>query len=68
VRQVTEILSRVPAERQKMGQKARDLDIKDPLDVMDFAAACSDMNIRLHSAALMIRSSIDRLNNPGEST
>ena len=68
VRQVTEILSRLPAERQKMGQKARDIDIKDPLDVMDFAAACSDMNIRLHSAALMIRSSIDRLNNPGEST
>lgn len=68
LRVATEVLSRVPAERQKMGQKARDINIKDPLDVMDFAAACSDMNIKLHSAALMIRSSIDRLNNPGGST
>jgi 3-hydroxy-3-methylglutaryl CoA synthase len=68
VRTAAQIVSLLPEQRQKLAAMARELQLQDPLAEMDLVEACSTARVALVTAEMMVRSSLGKLNNSGEST
>ena len=68
VRTAAQIVSLLPEQRRNLAAMARELQLQDPLAAMDLVDACTTTGVSLVTAELMVRSSLDKLNNSGGST
>jgi len=62
-RTAAQIVSLLPEQGQKLAAMARELQLQDPLAAIDLADACRTAGVSLVTAELMVRSSLDKLNN-----
>jgi hypothetical protein len=62
-RTAAQIVSLLPEQGQKLAAMARELQLQDPLAAMDLVDACRTAGVSLVTAELMVRSSLDKLNN-----